>query len=134
MKIGDEVYVHGYVDEIRKDTIIIRNDGGYFGTIEEEITDNRYRNGECDGCRFDNPKVVARCEGCCRNYADGYVAKTESIVSNNDPNNAKYSCENDLKIYGQIGRRCPHCGKGIFIHTDECPYCEKPLKTDCAWK
>ena len=37
MKIGDEVYVHGYVDEIRKDCIIIRNDGGYFGTVAEEI-------------------------------------------------------------------------------------------------
>ena len=38
MKIGDEVYVHGYIDEIRKDTIIIRNDGGYFGTVQEEIS------------------------------------------------------------------------------------------------
>lgn len=41
MKIGDEVYVHGYVDEIRQsarnDIIIIRNEGGYFGTIENEI-------------------------------------------------------------------------------------------------
>ena len=37
MKIGESVYVHGYVDEIRKDTIIIRNDGGYFGTVEREI-------------------------------------------------------------------------------------------------
>ena len=37
MKIGDEVYIHGYIDEIRKDTIIIRNEGGYFGTIKEEI-------------------------------------------------------------------------------------------------
>ena len=37
MKIGDEVYVHGYVDEIRNDVVIIRNDGGYFGTIEREI-------------------------------------------------------------------------------------------------
>ena len=33
------------------------------------------RLGDCDGCKFDNPKVVARCEGCCRNYADGYVAE-----------------------------------------------------------
>ena len=39
MKIGDEVFIHGYIDEIRKDTIIIRNEGGYFGTVEEEITD-----------------------------------------------------------------------------------------------
>ena len=37
MKIGDEVYVHGYIDEIRKDTVIIQNKGGYFGTVEEEI-------------------------------------------------------------------------------------------------
>lgn len=37
IKIGDEVYIHGYVDEIRPGTIIIRNDGGYFGTIEDEI-------------------------------------------------------------------------------------------------
>ena len=39
MKIGDEVYVHGYVDEIRKDVIIIRNTGGYFGTVREEVTE-----------------------------------------------------------------------------------------------
>ena len=37
MKIGDEVYIHGYIDEIRKDTVIIQNKGGYFGTVEEEI-------------------------------------------------------------------------------------------------
>ena len=38
MKIGDEVYIHGYIDEIRKDTVIIRNEGGYFGTVQEEIS------------------------------------------------------------------------------------------------
>ena len=37
MKIGDSIYVHGYVDEIRKDTVIIRNNGGYFGTVSSEI-------------------------------------------------------------------------------------------------
>lgn len=37
MKIGDEVYIHGYIDEIRNDVIIIKNQGGYFGTIKEEI-------------------------------------------------------------------------------------------------
>lgn len=38
LKIGQEVLIRGYVDEIRKDTIIIRNDGGYFGTVQEEIS------------------------------------------------------------------------------------------------
>ena len=37
MRIGDEVFVHGYIDEIRNDTIIIRNVGGYFGTSRDEV-------------------------------------------------------------------------------------------------
>ena len=37
MHIGDEVFVHGYIDEIRNDTIIIRNVGGYFGTSRNEV-------------------------------------------------------------------------------------------------
>lgn len=36
-RIGDEVYIHGIIDEIRKDTIIIKNEGGYFGTVADEI-------------------------------------------------------------------------------------------------
>lgn len=43
IRIGDEVYVHGYIDEIRKDTIIIRNDGGYFGTVQGEIVRGELR-------------------------------------------------------------------------------------------
>lgn len=39
LKVGQEVLIHGYIDEIRKDTIIIQNEGGYFGTVECEITD-----------------------------------------------------------------------------------------------
>ncbi len=39
MKIGDRVYVHGFVDEIRKDCVIIRNEGGYFGTVKSEIVE-----------------------------------------------------------------------------------------------
>lgn len=37
IRLDDEVYVHGYVDEIRRDTVIIRNDGGYFGTALHEV-------------------------------------------------------------------------------------------------
>ena len=37
MKIGDRIFVRGYIDEIRKDTVIVRNDGGYFGTIPSEV-------------------------------------------------------------------------------------------------
>ena len=36
-KIGDRIFVRGYIDEIRKDTVIIRNTGGYFGTDPSEV-------------------------------------------------------------------------------------------------
>lgn len=39
MKIGDRIYVHGFVDEIRKDCVIVRNKGGYFGTDKDEIVE-----------------------------------------------------------------------------------------------
>lgn len=37
-KIDDRIFVRGYIDEIRKDAVIVRNDGGYFGTILSEVT------------------------------------------------------------------------------------------------
>lgn len=42
LKIGDRVYVHGHIDEIRKDTVIIRNEGGYFGTVPSEIVNGEF--------------------------------------------------------------------------------------------
>lgn len=43
MRIGDRVYVQGTVDEIRRDTVIIKNRGGYFGTIPDEIIESEER-------------------------------------------------------------------------------------------
>lgn len=53
-KIGDRIFVRGYIDEIRKDTVIVRNDGGYFGTILSEVT------GELSSAQ---PETV-RCKDC----------------------------------------------------------------------
>ena len=50
MKIGDEIYVCGIVDEIRGDTVIIKNEGGYFGTSKTEVI---RRDQEWDGVAFD---------------------------------------------------------------------------------
>lgn len=57
MKIGDRVLVRGVVDEIRKDTVIIRNRGGYFGTDPREI--------EADGCepKTDDRSRILRAVG-----------------------------------------------------------------------
>ena len=64
MKIGDEVYIHGFVDEIRKDTVIIRNKGGYFGTDAEEVTPTverkkgKWIDGQCSECGCDIPAYI----------------------------------------------------------------------------
>ena len=55
MKIDDRVYVHGYVDEIRKDTVIIRNEGGYFGTAKNEIVEAQ---------KAEDIVSVIRCKDC----------------------------------------------------------------------
>lgn len=39
MRIDDEIYVHGYLDEIRQNKVIVRNDGGYFGTVVDELVE-----------------------------------------------------------------------------------------------
>ena len=57
MKIGDRVFVHGYIDEIRKDTVIIRNNGGYFGTIPSEVI-----TGELPSAQPKTPLYVAEIE------------------------------------------------------------------------
>ena len=64
MKIGDRVFVHGYVDEIRKDMVIIRNNGGYFGTIPSEIIKGD----------------LVRCKDC-KYWRDDHTCREHSLVS-----------------------------------------------------
>lgn len=65
MKIGDRVYIHGHVDEIRKDTVIIRNEGGYFGTVKSEIVEAQ---------KTEDIVSVIRCKDC--KYSDTFSDMT----------------------------------------------------------
>ena len=81
MKIGDRIFVRGYIDEIRKDTVIVRNDGGYFGTIPSEVT------GElpsaqpeiirCKDCRFATLTYDGDCKYC--QYLEGEFGLTDAV-------------------------------------------------------
>ena len=77
MKIGDRIYVRGYVDEIRKDTVIVRNDGGYFGTILSEVTPSAQPEPEdCDTCKhgyFGDEE----CNNCRVGYPSHYERRTD---------------------------------------------------------
>ena len=75
ISIGDEVWVHGFVDEIRRDVIIIRNDGGYFGTVAEEI-------GYCDDYEdlTDTPQTERSACGTCYVYNSGIPCGVDPSV------------------------------------------------------
>lgn len=77
LKIGDRVYVHGHIDEIRKDTVIIRNEGGYFGTIPSEIVSGEFTH--CEDCKNAEERGCALfCEFWTRYTAHkGYCFKAE---------------------------------------------------------
>ena len=133
MKIGDEVFVHGYVDEIRKDTIIIRNDGGYFGTIRNEI---RYIEGDeiipqrvADTPQTDCIIADARLKAHCLNCAESGSYKCKR-------------CDGEMyyKDTPQTDRTEPIECKGCTKHI--CYGCEhqaekeawRKAQADCGWK
>jgi hypothetical protein len=75
LKIGQEVLIHGYVDEIRKDTVIIQNDGGYFGTVEHEITDI-----EASDTNEVLDKIRAEIKAMSTDYCGGYIGLDKQEV------------------------------------------------------
>lgn len=92
MKIGDRCFVHGYVDEIRKDTVIVRNNGGYFGTDPGEVItvyDTTHPNWIPCSKPVDIPKDDVLC--CCK---DGeIVIGVLSITSD-----GQWLCESDSGV------------------------------------
>ena len=89
MKIGDRIFVRGYVDEIRKDTVIVRNDGGYFGTIPSEVI-----TGELPSAQPRRGKWIERnplnsnkcrlieCDQCGNSYIVGFNVPYEHWIDN----------------------------------------------------
>lgn len=85
MKIGERVYVQGYIDEIRKDVVIIRNDGGYFGTAKSEIVaaqeddtspvKHGFWQGESDGYADGNPVIDMWHCSCCGKLFEEWETK-----------------------------------------------------------
>ena len=71
MKIGDAVWIRGIVDEIRKDTVIIKNKGGYFGTDPCEVVGVPDRNvGD----------ILIKCKDC-KYWRSDHTCREHSLVS-----------------------------------------------------
>ena len=120
-RIGDEVYVHGYIDEIRGETVIIRNNGGYFGTAESEV----YTIDRCDKAdRKDEPsdwetekrenslcyKCVKECD---RRALNRYTIECNQYEPKDEPQTDGYiSGEDFLKMFGYEPQTDCAWGKG----------------------
>ena len=125
MKIGDEVFVHGYVDEIRKDTIIIRNDGGYFGTVSSEMFYyEEDRNGYGTMNSADTPQTDYNTNQC--------VQRVEYV--GNDEKSRCWTCKHFERMH-----ETPISSDGsyytyVVCTAKECNYEPKDEQTDCPWK
>ena len=124
MKIGDEVYVHGYIDEIRKDTIIIRNEGGYFGTDKGEIVSGELRTRQDVVDAFDKAlEIVAKRIKWCMQIKNHSLGKFMPDVY------ALTLVEQEIKALKGGIRDCKTCGHstgGKRADTEECH--------DCMWE
>ena len=131
MKIGDEVMVHGYVDEIRNDCVIIRNEGGYFGTVASEV--------ELKGGLITD-EVVLKAIKAKAEQTESTISKTEMVQTEpttEDCSMVEPSCQ-ECNWWNPIKRACSIADVG------ECDY--KPItvislsedeyeeQTDCQWK
>ena len=79
-KIGDEVFVHGRIDEIRGRTIIIENNGGYFGTDCDEV----FEITECKYCKYSEVHGFNLFCKCWHKYTcfDGFCHFADKIEEN----------------------------------------------------
>ena len=117
MKIGDEVYIHGYVDEIRKDVVIIRNEGGYFGTISGEIV-RKSEVKTLDKWVKDYLKTEPREYPCntCANKGD-HNGECSNCVA--DSESIRWKTPSHYKPKTKLQPRCPKCGVRGYIRSLE---------------
>ena len=124
MKIGDEVYVHGYIDEIRKDTIIIRNEGGYFGTDKGELVSGELRTKQDVEDAFDKAlEIIDKRIKWCMQMKNRSSGKFMPDVY------ALTLVEQEIKALKGGTRDCETCGHstcGKRADTEECH--------DCMWE
>ena len=124
MKIGDEVYVHGYIDEIRQNTVIIRNDGGYFGTVPSEVVEQE---GTLKNLKKPNKSDLISRQAAI-DAVNGLIDRFEQILRDIRETNVDDSvcgmCEYDGAYIGQSGDWCNECPgfdkDDCFKLSDEC--------------
>lgn len=134
MKIGDEVYIRGCVDEIRQDTVIIRNDGGYFGTVLSEVIE---REPDCFKCKhyFHCCNVDEEHKHDCFE-AECFIEDIKELPPKDipkEPKRGKWIEIIDARKYGNpyiVGFYCSECDTTSIIERDFCPYCKADMRGD----
>ena len=107
MKIGDRIFVRGYIDEIRKDTVIVRNDGGYFGTIPSEVITGElpsaqpksYREGYQAGYKDAQSKTAERIAETAQNVSDEDLISRKAAIDAIRASTSKYTGFMEMEMY-----------------------------------
>lgn len=123
MKIGDEVFVHGYIDEIRKDTVIIRNNGGYFGTIPSEVITGELPSAQPEPIKlhFDHALTEEEIKNLKQKITDSPIVLMPSAQPKRKT--GKWIDEGFYADgHGVHAFRCSECG-GHIIEYDADPFC-----------
>lgn len=130
MKIGDRIFVRGYIDEIRKDTVIVRNDGGYFGTILSEII-----TGELPSAQQEEPSYEAVKEYCrkrCLSIVDSALLKKYASAQP-ERKSGQWIPQDHNKVNGMTSTavyyypKCSACGYCAYP-TNFCPNCGADMR------
>lgn len=147
MKIGDEVYIHGYIDEIRKEVVIIHNEGGYFGTLLNEINYSENLNNcedayPCNTCKNNKLEWFSEiCDGCCRAHSNYEPRKTNKAEKKQPTPILDFMINGRVKNNLPTDNPCENCNREDMDRCWDCMvYCIAWLskwckpQTDCAWK
>ena len=160
MKIGDKVYIRGYVDEIRKDTVIIHNYGGYFGTAASEIIEpertcstcrynaNEWDEEPCDSCtsggsgnhwkptielgREINNKVNL-CDSCKYTFPDCSSKESDMIFGNGIGDDNICACAKYVPAGRKRGKWIV-TGDGLLVYCSECEDSYYERNIGASWR
>ena len=134
MTIGEEVLIHGYIDEIRKDIVIIRNEGGYFGTVPEEIRSSSENPNTC-GDAISREAAIRAIEALQRPimreesnyYQFKFSGMSEALGAVENLPSVTPQQRTGRWIDDEFGSKCSCCG--IYTHLDKF---ERPMKFKCC--
>ena len=135
MKIGDRIFVRGYIDEIRKDTVIVRNDGGYFGTIPSEVITGELPSAQPErtGQKMTNAEAIETLianypDACFEQLREAVDAAIEALKAQPETIRPAWKADDRyVKNMFQPFPYCPKCNHYLITGDNYCSVCGRHI-------